>query len=180
MKISKSILVIVLAGTFLVSCKKEATATVETVKIPEVKTIAADAKLATTDFNIEGMTCAEGCAKTIEKKLTETEGVKSATVDFEKKSAKVEYDSNSQTPEKLVQIVEKTGDGKTYKVSNVKNSQDKAMLFQQENPKKSKSKKATKDVACSESKPASTTTEAKPSCCSSKKHCDKDEKKETM
>ncbi len=180
MKISKSLLVLALSGALLVSCKKETPATVETAKIPEVKTIAADAKLATTNFNIDGMTCAEGCAKTIEKKLAETNGVKSATVDFDKKSAKVEYDSNSQTPEKLLQIVEKTGDGKTYKVSNVKNSQDKAMLFQQEKPKKSKAKKGTKELASSDNKSVSETKEAKPSCCSSKKHCDKDEKKETM
>ena len=177
MKISKSILAIILVGTILVSCKKEAKASVEKAKTTDVKTIAANAKLETTNFNINGMTCAEGCAKTIEKKLSETNGVKSATVNFDKKSAKVEYDSNVQTPEKLVQIVEKSGDGATYKVSNVKNSQDKAMLFQQEKSKKSNTKKNIKDVATAESKPV---IETKPSCCSSKKHCDKDEKKETM
>ena len=56
----------------------------------------------------------------LEKELNETDGVKTATVDFDKKLATVEFDTNIQTPDKLVQIVQKTGDGQTYKVSNVK------------------------------------------------------------
>ena len=37
------------------------------------------------------MTCAIGCAKSIEKKIAKMEGVKSATVDFDRKLAMVEY-----------------------------------------------------------------------------------------
>ena len=44
------------------------------------------------EFNIEGMTCAMGCAKTIENKLAHTNGVKSVTVDFEKTLATIEFD----------------------------------------------------------------------------------------
>ena len=128
MKIYKSLLAILISSTLFVNCKKAENNVVEVSN--ENKTIAADAKLATTSFKIDGMTCAVGCAKTIEKELSETAGVKSATVDFDKKIAKVEYDSNAQSPEKIVEIVEKTGDGLTYKVSNVTNSKDKAMLFQ--------------------------------------------------
>jgi periplasmic mercuric ion binding protein len=128
MKILKTLLAFAIASTLNISCKKTETEIVT--KSNETKTIASDAKLATTSFKIDGMTCAVGCAKTIEKGLSETAGVKSATVDFDKKTAKVEYDSNTQSPEKIIEIVEKTGDGLTYKVSNVTNSKDKAMLFQ--------------------------------------------------
>ncbi|AIJ37629.1 heavy-metal-associated domain-containing protein [Flavobacterium psychrophilum] len=66
------------------------------------------------------MTCAIGCAKTIENKLVSLDGVQKATVDFDKKMAIIQYDATVQTPEKLVQTVEAVADGKTYKVSNVK------------------------------------------------------------
>ncbi len=116
MKILKSVLAIAITSLMLISCKKEdAKVVAETVETK--KTISAFAKLATTSFKIEGMTCEVGCAKTIEKELNKTSGVKTATVNFETKTAKVEYDSNEQSLEKLSELVEKTGDGKTYKVT---------------------------------------------------------------
>ena len=74
----------------------------------------------TATFHIEGMSCAIGCAKTIEKKLSEMNGVQKATVDFDKKTAVVDFDATIQTPEKLTKAVESTGDGETYKVSQMK------------------------------------------------------------
>jgi copper chaperone CopZ len=62
------------------------------------------------------MTCAMGCAKTIEKKLADMEGVQKATVDFDKKEATVNFDAAILTPEKLYATVEATADGNTYKV----------------------------------------------------------------
>jgi periplasmic mercuric ion binding protein len=161
-----------------VSCKETGSApkTETSNQLTDAKTpIDANAKLATASFNIDGMTCAIGCAKTIEKELNETQGVKTATVDFDKKTATVEYDTKLQTPEKLVQIVEKTGDGETYKVSNLKNSADKAMLFDQEKekPESAKKEKVATDKTFKKS-------EKKQSCSASGKHCSKDEKKETM
>ncbi|MBC7642838.1 MAG: heavy-metal-associated domain-containing protein [Flavobacterium sp.] len=184
MKITKSILAFAIAGTMIVGCKKQETKVAITENTPK-NIIAANANLAITTFNIDGMTCAVGCAKTIEKELTETAGVKSASVDFEKKSAKIEYDCDAQSPEKLVNIVEKTGDGKTYKVSNVKNSQDKAMLYDQEDPKKPKNKKSDKTVYIATSSNATTIipTEkpaGKSGCCAAKKHCTGDEKKDNL
>ncbi len=115
MKALKTLLILIVTIAFFTSCKKENTKVVA--QENQTKTISADAKLATTSFNIEGMTCEVGCAKTIEKELNKTSGVKTATVDFDTKTAKVEYDSNEQNPEKLAKLVEKTGDGKTYKVT---------------------------------------------------------------
>jgi copper chaperone CopZ len=65
------------------------------------------------------MTCAVGCAKTIQEDLTQLEGVQ-ATVDFETKIATVTFDKTVQNPEKLTTVVEAAADGKTYKVTNMK------------------------------------------------------------
>lgn len=104
-------------------------------------------------FEVEGMSCAVGCAKVIEGKLAKLNGVKSATVDFESKKATVEFDNGKQSIESIEQTVEKIGDG-LYKVENMHSSLETAMNFQE--PKKEKK-----------------------GCCSkSGKSCDKDKKKE--
>lgn len=84
------------------------------------KEIAAPLKPETASFKIDGMTCAIGCAGTIQKKLSEMNGVQKATVDFDKKEATVEFDAAVLTPENLTKAVETTGDGETYKVSGMK------------------------------------------------------------
>jgi mercuric ion binding protein len=71
-------------------------------------------------FSIEGMTCAVGCAKTIQEQLASMDGVQKAEVDFEKKIATVEFDASKLTPALLLKAVQETGDGKTYVVSNMK------------------------------------------------------------
>ena len=124
MKFTKIIASLAIAGLVLVSCKKEedkslAVATAEKSIPKEHKAIAAE-NVQTASFSIEGMTCAVGCAKTIEKELSNLEGVEKATVDFDKKIATVTFDKTIQNPENLTKTVQETGDGKTYKVSNVK------------------------------------------------------------
>jgi len=123
MNFTKSLLTCGLASIMLLGCKDtagkpttaDAKETVTTEKAPAVAV-----KPETASFKIDGMTCAIGCAKTIEKKLSKMDGVQKATVDFDKKEATVNFDASVLTPEKLVQAVESTGDGATYKVSNVK------------------------------------------------------------
>ncbi|MBS7252781.1 heavy-metal-associated domain-containing protein [Flavobacterium branchiicola] len=124
MKFTKTIAALAIAGLVLVSCKKEedknlANIKSETAAPKEHKPIAAE-NVQTASFEIEGMTCAMGCAKTIEKELTDLDGVEKATVDFEKKTATVTFDKTVQNPESLTKTVQGTGDGKTYKVSNFK------------------------------------------------------------
>lgn len=87
---------------------------------PKAKKEIAVANLQTASFSIEGMTCAIGCAKTIEKELNGLDGVQNVTVDFEKKSATVSFDKTILKTENITKVVEATGDGKTYKVSNIK------------------------------------------------------------
>ena len=126
MNFTKSIAAIVLAGLLFVSCKKNAeeTTTATTVSTettaPKVKKEIAAANLQTASFKVEGMTCAIGCAKTIESELSDLDGVQKATVDFDKKLATVTFDKTVQNPENLTKVVQATGDGKTYKVSNMK------------------------------------------------------------
>jgi len=64
------------------------------------------------------MTCEIGCAKTIEKKMSKMEGVKSAKVDFDRKLAMVEYNEAKVTPNLLEETVTKVAD--IYKVSDMK------------------------------------------------------------
>ncbi|MDR7208163.1 heavy metal-associated domain-containing protein [Flavobacterium piscis] len=124
MKFTKIITSLAIAGLVFVSCKKEedkslAVATAEKSAPKEQKAIAPE-NVQTASFTIEGMTCAVGCAKTIEQELSDLEGVEKATVDFDKKIATVTFDKTVQNPENLTKVVQETGDGKTYKVSNIK------------------------------------------------------------
>ena len=121
MKILKLVIVIVIFSATVWSCKNETEAQVKTIEIEETtgkSEIADDAILAKAEFNIEGMTCAIGCAKTIEKKLAKMEGVKSAKVDFDKKLAMVEYDEAKVTTSSLENIVTNASD--TYSVNDMK------------------------------------------------------------
>jgi len=175
MKFTKTLGLLAIAAMCFAGCKQTDSAPkAETGNEVAATDTNAPAKIQTASFSIEGMTCSMGCAKTIEKKLSEMDGVENAAVDFEKKTATVEFDANKQTPETLVKTVEAAADGKTYKVSNVKSSGDHAALYphekEKEKDKKKKSKKDSKSCA-PEAK------DGKPACCSSKKHCSADEKK---
>ena len=124
MKISKILIAATIAGLVFVGCKKEEDKSLQVVNAEkntakEHKAIAAE-NLQTASFTIDGMTCAVGCAKTIEEELANLDGVDKATVDFDKKTATVSFDKTVQNPESLTKVVQETGDGKTYKVSNFK------------------------------------------------------------
>ncbi|RZJ66555.1 MAG: heavy-metal-associated domain-containing protein [Flavobacterium sp.] len=170
MNLRKSLLIAALPVLFLSACKQtESAAPAADNTSTEKTTAAVSAKPETASFKIDGMVCAVGCAKTIENKLAKMDGVTKATVDYDKKQATVEFDAAVLSTEKIVETVEKTGDGKTYKVSDVKSSGNQAMNFGdpvKEKDKKKKSKKeakadATKKEGCQEK-------EAKGGCCAKK------------
>lgn len=124
MNFKKSIVIVALTTILLASCKQKSTEivsnkTTETTTVIVKKEIAA-ANLQTASFTVEGMTCAIGCAKTIQEDLTKLDGVQEATVNFETKLATVTFDKTVQTPEKLTKVIESVADGKTYKVLNMK------------------------------------------------------------
>jgi len=121
MNFSKSLVTLGIAATLLISCKDTASKpTPEENTTKTEKEVVAAAKPETASFKIDGMTCAMGCAKTIETKLSKMEGVQKATVDFEKKEATVDFDAAVLTKEQISKTVEGTGDGETYKVSDMK------------------------------------------------------------
>ena len=111
------------ASILFVSCKEKPNAIsaypAKTIA-PKIKKEIAVANLQEASFKIDGMTCAIGCAKTIEEELNGLDGVKAAKVDFEKKSASISFDKTILTPKIITKVVQATGDGKTYKVSNMK------------------------------------------------------------
>lgn len=121
MRVLKNMFAIALIAAFTVACKNDAKPEVKTVET-EVKTdkkeLDPNAKYAKAEFTVEGMTCAIGCAATIEKKIAKMDGVKSAKVDFDKKLAMVEYDVAKVTTTSLEETVKKTGE--TYSVVNMK------------------------------------------------------------
>ncbi|WP_310379339.1 heavy metal-associated domain-containing protein [Flavobacterium sp.] len=124
MNYSKILFTLTLSGFLFVSCKEKPQETVvlsaKATTVQKVKKEIVAANLQTASFTIEGMTCAMGCAKTIEQELSGLDGVQKATVDFEKKLGTVTFDKTMQTPEKLSKVVEATADGKTYTVSSTK------------------------------------------------------------
>ena len=174
MTFSKTFLSLALSAVLFIGCKDTAKSPETTSATDETKvTQAANGKIETASFSIDGMSCAMGCAKTLEKKLAGLEGVQDATVDFDKKVATVKYDTSKQSVQQLAKTVESAADGKTYKVSNVKNSGDKAMFFKDKDKKK-KSKRSGEKKECSADEKDS---KGKPACCAAKKANQTEEKK---
>ncbi|RAR48082.1 heavy-metal-associated domain-containing protein [Flavobacterium lacus] len=167
MKFTKKIAAIAFTTLLMVSCKKEATENTENATATNEQTQNQPAQLATASFTVEGMHCEVGCAGHLEKKLAKLDGVQKAEIDFEAKKATIEYDANVLTPEVLVQTVENAADGKTYKVSDVVNTTDKAMFFNKDKKKK-KAKNKEKETDTSDEKKACSSGDKK-ACCASKK-----------
>lgn len=168
MKTLKNIVFVSCFAFIISSCKNEAQPEVKTVDVEVAqKDIAQNldpnATYAKVEFSIEGMTCAMGCAKTIEKKMAKMEGVKTATVDFDKRLAMVEYDEAKVTPQSLEEVVAKVGD--VYKVKDMKVVDDFG--------KPAKTCKADCDKACCANKTAAEkeacAKDCKKACCSSEK-----------
>ncbi|WP_034062703.1 cation transporter [Lacinutrix jangbogonensis] len=177
MKNLKNILAIAIIALASFSCKNETQPEVKTIET-EVEIAKAElnpnATYAKAEFKIEGMTCAMGCAKTIEKKMAKMEGVKSATVDFDRQLAMVEYDEAKVTPASLESTVTSVAD--TYKVKDM-NTVDAFSTAKKECTMKCKADCTKKD--CKDC--ASKTAECKKKCASKtaaeKMACAKDCKK---
>lgn len=145
------------------SCKNENKPEVIAVGVDNKisKAVDQNATYAKAEFTIEGMTCAMGCAKTIENKIAKLDGVKSSKVDFDKKLAMVEYDVAKVNPTLLEKTVSKVSD--TYKVSNMKAGDSKGKSCE-ESCKNSKESCANKTAA----EKAACAGEGKKSCCAAK------------
>ena len=172
----KKIAFFALTAALFVGCKdkKENMETPEGSADTTMTDATAAANVETTSFKIDGMTCPQGCAATIEHKLAALEGVQDAKVDFDNKTATISYDAAKQTPEKLVSTVEGIANG-AYKVSDVHSSADKAYYGvdqEKEKTKKAADKKNDKSCSSGEKKEGS-------SCCGGAKNCSSETKKPT-
>lgn len=106
----------------VISCQpnpQPKTITVDTSKEPS-KQITTVVTKGYATMRIKGMTCAIGCAATIEKKLNQTTGVVSATVDFESDTAQVVYDAEHLTLQRLSEVVKSVGEA--YSVASIENT----------------------------------------------------------
>ena len=120
MKHYRIILASVFLFVFILSCKNEPKTEIKTIEksVETTKHLDPDATYSKAEFNIKGMTCEIGCAKTIQKKLANMEGVKSAKVDFKNEMAMVEYDVAKANPMSISKTVTSVSD--TYAVENMK------------------------------------------------------------
>jgi len=124
MKHFKIILASAFLCVFFLACKnkpKSETITVE-MSAETTKNLDPNATYSKAEFSIKGMTCEIGCAKTIQKKLANMEGVKSAKVDFKNEMAMVEYDVAMANPMSITKTVTSVSD--TYSVKNMKTVAD--------------------------------------------------------
>lgn len=118
------LITLTLISLFFVSCKdlnssNNSEISDEVEETTNTKQIAA-VNLQTASFKIKGMTCAIGCAKTIEEELNALDGMQKATVDFDNELGKVTFDKTILNSNKIIKIVEAAADGKTYKVFDEK------------------------------------------------------------
>lgn len=119
----KNILALVLFALVFTTCKNDVKPEVKIVEIDTAsetskKELDPNATYAKAEFTIDGMTCAIGCARTIESQIAKMDGVKSAKVDFDRRLAMVEYDEAMVNHKSLEATVTKTAD--IYKVSDMK------------------------------------------------------------
>jgi Cu+-exporting ATPase len=167
MKTLKNILSIAAIALAVIACKNNSEPEVMTVELEVSKKdvslkLDPNATYAKVEFGIDGMTCAMGCAKTIEKKMAKIEGVKMAKVDFERELAMVEYDEAKVTPTSLKEVVAKVSESYTVKEMHTVNqfSTDKKQC--KADCKMDCCKDMSKDkMACAE--------DCKKDCCKSKK-----------
>ncbi len=116
MKTLKGIGLIFFTAALFLGCNEAEKKEVAKTEVLAQKDAPADLKKVA--LEIDGMTCEIGCARTIQSKLSKTNGVKLAEVNFSEKKGLVEYDANVITEKEIVATVEKIADGDLYKVTN--------------------------------------------------------------
>ena len=120
MEFLKNILSVTFILIILSSCMKDKNAEIKTINLSSEKInqkLDPNAVYSKAVFNIKGMTCEMGCAKTIEKKLAKMYGMKSATVDFKNELASVEFDVAKLNHSSITKAVNQVSD--IYSVENM-------------------------------------------------------------
>ncbi|HAW52162.1 MAG TPA: heavy metal transporter, partial [Flavobacteriales bacterium] len=70
--------------------------------------VKADQELA---LKVEGMVCAVGCAKYIEKEVSHLSGVAGCSVNFEEGTAHIDFSSDLMSQEKILDVINNLSDG---------------------------------------------------------------------
>lgn len=108
MKIVSIILSSALVFSMLSSCSSNETKQEVAIEIAPENVLVAD-------YEIEGMVCAMGCAKTIQDELIGINGVAACNVSFEEGKAHIEFDKTQLTEKDIIAKIESLADGQ-YKV----------------------------------------------------------------
>ena len=120
MEFLKNILSVTFVLIILSSCMNDKKAEIKTINLSSEKInqkLDPNAVYSKAEFNIKGMTCEMGCAKTIEKKLAKMDGMKSAVVDFKNEMASVEFDVAKLNHSIITKAVNQVSD--IYSVENM-------------------------------------------------------------
>jgi len=120
MEFLKNILSVTFILIILSSCMKDKNAEIKTINLSSEKInqkLDPNAVYSKAVFNIKGMTCEMGCAKTIEKKLAKMDGMKLAVVDFKNEMASVEFDVAKLNHSSITKAVNQVSD--IYSVENM-------------------------------------------------------------
>ena len=120
MEFLKNILSVTFILIILSSCMNDKKAEIKTINLSSEKInqkLDPNAVYSKAEFNIKGMTCEMGCAKTIEKKLARMDGMKSANVDFKNELASVEFDVAKLNTSSITKAVSQVSD--IYSVENM-------------------------------------------------------------
>lgn len=112
--------VLLFSVPFFYSCKQQPE------EVPSEKLVIAEPNpenKTTASYKVEGMACAFGCAKLIEKEVAALDGVYSFSVNFEEGTADIVFDKSITTSEEIKKHVSQLNDGQ-YKITEVSAEQN--------------------------------------------------------
>lgn len=101
-KFSRIVLLLSISAFSLLACQSP---------VQEKSITLAEEKLAKVEMKVDGMVCAMGCAKFIQDKVAEKEGVKDSKVDFESGIAYFTFNENALSAEDLEKFIDEIHDG---------------------------------------------------------------------
>ena len=103
-----SILLILASFTVLVNLNSCSQAEKQTQTEKQEKNYEANAALV---LNVDGMTCAKGCAKLIEGAFAKKDGVTDCEVSFDEKQATIQFNDQYTSEEEIIKYFSKIADG---------------------------------------------------------------------
>jgi len=136
-------LTVILASLFFVACSSADSTNKESKKEEKKVAVLAENKSAV-KMEIDGMVCAMGCAKYIEDKVADLDGILSSKVDFEAGFADFEFDRSAMTAEEIQTFISEIHDGQ-YKATLVAEQEKEVKTEEVEGESTSPSKDSQKE-----------------------------------